>query len=337
MKTTKILLALAVPAILVSCSKDPELPYELEETIHSFAVSAAKSTAHDLLLNAGSTDGDFYVKLDVPKYMGDYSSYFKEAQLLCVYTPASGGVSSAIAAEGITTFPTEVKIDMPALCSKLGIASPKIGDKMQFATNIIHKDGTVVPGWTSTMGFNNRQPTILSMADGSDFSYCATFIAAAPLQTAYYNGGNTVVMTGYDDYIEDEASQDVTVTKLATIPAEVIKSGFTGEDYIGLEIGFDYLGLNAPAKFQLFINKKDYSVSAPSQDAASAYEGWVYSVYGEAGSLVFENFSGELDTQTNKLTFSVLCRWYIEGGDYDGYSLTWGNIDFVIDFSDIVG
>lgn len=337
MKTTKILLALAIPAILVSCSKDPELPYELEETIHTFAVSASKSTAHDLLLNAGSTDGDFYVKLDVPQYMGDYSSYLKEAQLLCVYLPVSGGVSSAIAAEGITTFPTEVKIDMPALCSKLGIASPKIGDKMQFTTNLIHKDGTVVPGWSSTMGFNFRAPSFFTMADGSDFSYCATFVAAAPLQAAYYNGGNSVVMTGYDDWIEDDASQNVTVTKMATIPAEVIKSGFSAEDYIGLEIGFDYLGLGVPAKFQLFINKKDYSVSAPSQDVAKASAGWVYSVYGEDGPLAFESFSGELDTQTNKLTFNVICRWYIKGGAYDGYSLTWGNLAFEIDFSDVVG
>jgi hypothetical protein len=82
MKTSKILLALAIPAVLASCSKEPELPYDLQGTVHSFAVSVSKSTQHDLLLNAGSTDGDFYVKLDVPQYMGDFTSYLKEVQLL---------------------------------------------------------------------------------------------------------------------------------------------------------------------------------------------------------------------------------------------------------------
>ena len=336
MKTSKILLALAIPAVLASCSKEPELPYDLQGTVHSFAVSVSKSTQHDLLLNAGSTDGDFYVKLDVPQYMGDFTSYLKEVQLLCVYTAVNGDVSSAIAAEGITTIPGEVKIDMAALCDKLGIAAPAIGDKMQFTANIVHKDGTVVPGWSSTMGFNNRAPSFFTMADGSDYSYCATFVAAAPLQLTYYAGGNSVAWTGYDDIIEDDASQAVTVTVMDSIPAVIIKPGFEADDYIGLTIGFDFLGLGVPAEFNVFINKKDYSVSAPSQAVAQAAPGWIYAVYGEGGDLTFESFNGELDTQTNKLSFTALVRWYIEDGAYEGYTLTWGTaIPFEIDFSDV--
>lgn len=336
MKTSKIFLALAIPAVLASCNKEPELPYDLQGTLHTFAVSVTKSTQHDLLLNAGSTDGEFYVNLNVPENMGDFSSYLKEVQLLCVYTAVNGDVSSAIAAEGITTIPGEVQIDMAALCDKLGIAAPAIGDKMQFAANIVHKDGTVVPGWSPTMGFNYRAPSFFTMADGSDFSYCATFTAAAPLQTAYYAGGNSVAWTGYDDYIEDDATQAVTITKMTEIPADVVKAGFTADDYIGLTIGFDFLGLGVPASYNIFINKKDYSVSAPTQTVAEAYPGWIYAVYGEGGPLKFESFNGELDTQTNVLSFTVLVRWYIQGGAYDGYSLTWGSaIPFEIDFSDV--
>lgn len=327
---------MAIPAVLAGCSKDPELPYDLEGTLHTISVSVSKNTQHDLLLAAGTTDGDYYVRLDVPKYMGDYQSYFKEAQVLCVYTPVVGDTISAIAAEGISTLPADVKIDMPALCAKLGITSPMIGDKMQFTANVIHKDGTVVPGWTPVMGFNHRAPTILSMPDGSDFSYCATFTAAAPLQTSYFAGGNSVNWNGYDDLIEDLADQPVTVTAMAEIPAEVIKPGFTAEDYIGLTLGFDFLGLGVDAEFKFFINKRDYSVTAPTQAVAQATPGWIYSVYGEGGDLTFESFNGELNTQTNVLSFTALVRWYIEDGAYAGYTITWGTaLPFEIDFSDV--
>lgn len=337
MKTNKILLALAIPAILAGCSKDPELPYDLDGVVHSFAVSVTKNTQHDLLLNAGTTDGEYYVNLDVPQYMGDYSSYFKEAQVLCVYTPVTGDAVSAVAAEGITSFPAEAQIDMAALCEKLGIASPMVGDKMQFTANVVHKDGTVVPGWSSAMGFNNRAPSFLKMADGSAYSYCATFVAAAPLQTAYYAGGNSVMMNGYDDMVEDQADQAITITKLAEIPEEAVKSGFTAADYIGLEIGFDFLGLGVPATFQLFINTRDYSVSAPDQDVATANSTWYYASigYGEDGPLYFESFSGELNTSTNILTFTVSAGWDIVGGQYDGYGVGWGQCKFIIDFTDV--
>lgn len=328
-------MALAIPAVLASCSKDPELPYDLEGTTHTFAISVTKATEYDLLLNAGSTDGNYYVKLQAPENMGDFSSYLKEVQVLCVYTSVSGDVSSAIAAEGVTSIPAEVKIDMPALCEKLGIPSPTIGDKMQFTANIIHKDGTVVPGWTSTMGFNFRAPTFFTMADGSDFSYCATYTAAAPLQQTYYQGGNTVGMIAYDDMVEDYVSTTVDVAKVATIPDDVIKPGFTAEDYIGLELSFDLFGYGKPAKFTVYINKKDYSVYAPNTTVAEADPSWILSMYGTGGPINFTGFNGELNTLTNVLDFVVTARWTITEGVYTGYSLGWGTVEYVIDFSDV--
>ena len=90
MKIRKSLIALAaLPLFVISCDKQ-ELPYDLEGVTHTFGISVDKVTTADLLLGAGPTDGNYKVALSVPEHMGDYTTYFKEAELLCVYTPASG-------------------------------------------------------------------------------------------------------------------------------------------------------------------------------------------------------------------------------------------------------
>ena len=340
MKKSRILLALAIPAVLASCNKEPELPYDLAGTTHTFAVSVTKNTQYDLLLNAGSTNGDYYVKLDVPTYMGDYTSFLKEVQLLCVYTAVNGDVSSAIAAEGITSLPAETKIDMDALCDKLGIVAPAVGDKMQFTANIIHKDGTVVPGWSPAMGFNYRAPSFFAMADGSDFSYCATFQAAAPLQTEKYAGGNNVLFTESLGSAY-EASYPAAVTRLESkdIPESVIGSGFTADDYIGLKLVFDWYGLGCDVEFYIYINAKDYSVTIPTQVVYTTDASFYYNVaygYGEKGEIRFHNASGELDTQTNILSFSMNANWDILAGAYNGMTLGFGADDYQIDFSQVL-
>lgn len=336
MKTSKILLALAIPAVLASCSKEPELPYDLEGTLHTFAVSVTKSTQHDLLLNAGSTTGDYHVILSIPNNMGDYSSYLKEVQLMCVYTSVSGTMSTAIAADGITAFPADVQIDLAALCSDLGIAAPTIGDKMQFAANIVHKDGTVVPGWSSTMGFNYRAPSFFTMPDGSKFSYCATFTAAAPLQTAKFAGGNNVLFTESLGSAY-EASYPAAVTRLASadIPEEIIGAGFTADDYIGLKLEFNWYGLS-DIEFYIFINSKDYSVNIPEQLVSKTDQTFYYDVYyenGGTGEIWFYNASAELDTQTNILSFTMNAEWDISTGAYAGAYISFGSDAYEIDFT----
>ncbi len=330
MKTSKIILAMAIPAVLAGCSKDPELPYDLEGTLHTFSVSVSKNTQYDLLLAAGTTDGDYHVRLDVPKYMGDYQSYFKEAQLLCVYTPVVGEVTSAIAAEGITSFPADVKIDMPALCAELGIPSPMIGDKMQFTANVIHKDGTVVPGWSPVMGFNHRAPTILSMPDGSKYNYCATFTAAAPLNETHFAGGNTILCTesAGSDY---EASYGAGITRMASadIPAEIYGSDFTADDIIGLIITFDWYGWGYDEQMKVYINKKDYSVSIPDQVVGQTDENfYYYGTYPYLGEFRFTNANAELDTKTSKLYVTMNAAWIIELG-----TLSFGSDNYIFDFS----
>lgn len=334
MKKTKILLALVIPALLISCSKDPELPYDLDGTLHTFAVSVTKSTKYDLLLDAGSTGGDYYVKLEVPQNMGDYSSYFKEAQLLCVYTPDSGAIKSAIAVEGITTLPAEVKIDMPALCNKLGITAPEIGDKMQFTVNIIHKDGTLVPGWTPTMGFNYRGPSFFKIADGSKFNYSATFSAAAPINEAHFAGGNTIKCTESVGAGLYEASYGADVTRMASseIPAEIYGTDFTADDIIGLIISFDWYGWGYQEKMKMYINKKDYSVIIPDQVVGQTDENFsYYSIYPYIGDFYFSNANAELNTQTSIVSVTMNAAWRIAIG-----SLSFGSDNYEFDFGTVL-
>ncbi len=305
MKLRKSLIALAaLPLFVISCDKQ-ELPYDLEGVTHTFGISVDKVTTADLLLGAGTTDGNYKVALSVPEHMGDYTTYFKEAELLCVYTPADGsGVKSAVAATGIKNLPCEVTIDMVALCENLGITAPAIGDKMQFTTNIIHKDGTVVPGWTETMGFNFMNPTFAS------FSY-ATYSAAAPLDVALYEGlnGKTIKFTESLG-TSGEASYGALVTLLTEdeiTEAGVVKAGFTAADYIGLKLTYNWYGFGVNCNYCIFINKKDYSVSAPTQIvgdvSADIILNYIFGVDYGPGQFEFENFIGELDTQTNVLIF----------------------------------
>ena len=305
MKLRKSLIALAaLPLFVISCDKQ-ELPYDLEGVTHTFGISVDKVTTADLLLGAGTTDGNDKVALSVPEHMGDYTTYFKEAELLCVYTPADGsGVKSAVAATGIKNLPCEVTIDMVALCENLGITAPAIGDKMQFTTNIIHKDGTVVPGWTETMGFNFMNPTFAS------FSY-ATYSAAAPLDVALYEGlnGKTIKFTESLG-TSGEASYGALVTLLTEdeiTEAGVVKAGFTAADYIGLKLTYNLYGFGVNCNYCIFINKKDYSVSAPTQIvgdvSADIILNYIFGVDYGPGQFEFENFIGELDTQTNVLIF----------------------------------
>ncbi|MBO5812461.1 MAG: hypothetical protein J6Q97_04455 [Bacteroidaceae bacterium] len=334
MKIRKSLIALlaALPLFVVSCDKQ-ELPYDLDGVVRTFGISVDKVTTADLLLGAGTTDGNYKVSLSVPEHMGDYTSYFKEAELLCVYTPASGDtVYSAVAATGIKTLPCEVTIDMVALCENLGITAPAIGDKMQFTTNIIHKDGTVVPGWTETMGFNFMNPTFAS------FSY-ATYSAAAPLDVALYEGldGKTIKFSESLGS-EYEASYGALVTLLTEeeiTEAGVVKAGFTAADYIGLKLTYNWYAFGYNCNYCIYINKKDYSVSAPEQVVAVTDPNFVYNVmygYGDAGNFVFYGFNGELDTQTNILTMTHNADWDITVGPYTGAYLGFGGDLYKIEF-----
>ena len=238
-------------------------------------------------------------------------------------------MKSAVAATGIKNLPCEVTIDMVALCENLGIAAPAIGDKMQFTTNIIHKDGTVVPGWTETMGFNFMNPTFAT------FNY-ATYTAAAPLDVALYEAldGKTIKFTESWG-TEYEVSYGALVTLLSEdeiTAAGAVKAGFTAADYIGLKLTYNWYGFGVNVNYCIYINKKGYSVSAPVQDVADTDESLVMwgDPYGAAygpGTYQFVNFIGELDTQTNILIFQNVAYWNVSAG-----TLSFGGDVYKVDF-----
>lgn len=323
MKLSKLFIA-ALPLFFVGCDKQ-ELPYDLEGVTHSFAVSISKVEGTDLLLNAGSTEGNYQLKLEVPANQGEYKSFFKEAEILCVFTAKGQAPISVVVATGIQSLPATVTLDLSDVCSKLDITAPQLGDKMEFTTNIVHKDGTVVPGWSEFMGFNNRNVTYLQMEDGSKYNYCATYAAYAPLDLTKYVDGTVTFTESVGS--PGEATYDATVTVLTEIPDEVVMPGFTKEDYHGMKLTFDWYGMGQNIDYCIYINKKDYSVSAPTQNVNT---NWTYPYYTEAygyGTLQFLAFDGSLDTETNVISYTATAYWNVSAG-----TLNFGADNYKIQF-----
>lgn len=316
MKLRKSLIALAaLPLFVISCDKQ-DLPYDLDGVVHTFAISVDIVDSTDVKLEPGTTNGNYKVTLSVPEYMGNYKEYFKEAELICVFSSSSADtIYSVVAESGIKELPYEATIDMPALCQKLGITAPTYGDKMVFTTNIIHKDGTIVPGWTPEMGFNFMNTTFAEVNR-------TTYKAAMPLDTAFYYAldGKTIKFTESleSDY---EASYGALVTLLSEAEVEdagVVKAGLTAADYIGLKLTYDWYGFGVDCNYCIFINKIDYSVSAPTQIVGDVSADIILNDilgadYGP-GQFEFNNFIGELDTQTNVLTFQHAARVIVSVG-----------------------
>lgn len=323
MKLSKLFIAAALPLFIASCEQ--ELPYDLDGVTQSFAVSINKAVGSDLLLSAGSTEGDYKLVLEVPANQGDYKGFFKEAQILCVFTAKGEAPTSAVVAEGVTSFPATVTLSLVEVCKELGIEAPQLGDKMEFTTNIVHKDGTVVPGWTEVMGFNNRNVTYLQMEDGSKYNYCATYAAYAPLDLTKYVDGTVTFTESVGS--PGEYTYSASMIVLPEIPEEVVMAGFTKEDYLGLKLTFDWYGMEQNVDYCIYLNKKDYSVSAPNQTVHPDYYIEGYSeVYGN-GKLIFKAFNGALDTETNLLKYTATADWQVSAG-----TLSFGADNYMIQF-----
>lgn len=324
MKLSKLFIAAVLPLFIVGCDKQ-ELPYDLEGVTHSIAVSVSKQVGSDLLLSAGSTEGKYALELALPANQGEYQSFFKEAQILCVFTEKGKPTRSVVVKEGITSLPATVDLNLADVCVKLGIEAPQLGDKMEFTVNVVHKDGTVVPGWTELMGYNNRNVTYLQMEDGSKYNYCATYAAYAPLDlTKFVERTVTFTESVGSPY---QASYDAAVSILAEIPEDVIMAGFTKDDYIGMKLTFDWYGYGQNVEYCIYINKKDYSVSAPTQ---MVYEKFYLEGYTEAygdGNLIFKAFNGALDTEKNIISYTATADWECAAG-----VLSFGADNFVIQF-----
>ena len=312
MKFTKILMIMGIALTLFSCEQ--KLPYPLDETIHGVVIDISKTPKTDMTLSAGVTTDKISLTLIIPEQQGDYSM-LKEAEVMCIYEPASGARKSVIVKTGITSFPAIVSVDMPALCSALGITSPTIGDRMTFVPNVILKSGLTIPGWNPATGmYNNTAFTGWQVKVGVNtraYQYRTRYTAYAPFYQEHYQGIITC--------IEDGDSYPVRVTPLsATDLPEDMPVGATASDLYGMLVEgiWDDGGV-----LKIWVNKLDFSLIIPDQIVIKA---WSYLSYGKY-DMIFHPIEGSFDinTLTNVISFTVETDW----GPY-----TFGDVEYELHF-----
>ena len=308
MKLNKILIVLgAASLLLTSCDRD--LPYPLDDVTRGVLIDVTKTSKTDQTFSEGTTSGNYGLTLQIPWQQGDYS-HMKEAQLLCVFTPVSGGsVKSAVVQEGINVFPVNVQLNLADICSKLGITYPSIGDKFEFTTNVILNGGTVIPGWTKEMGFNNRSFTGWDV-DGRSYSFRASYSAYAPFLPEVYQGPAICD--------EDGGEYPVVVTPLPAgeVPSN-LPGGLTADDVYGMLIENIW---DTGGKLKVWFNKTDFTLIIPDQ---TIIEAWTYGSYGTYPFLFKTALNGEADTSNSALKFTVSTSW----GPY-----TFGSPNYIIKF-----
>ena len=165
-----IYLAFAMLSLLfISQSCDEELPYPIDEVKRGVVVDLVRVAGTDGILADGLTTGNYKVKISIPEQQGDYS-FMSHVQLLGVLQAADGTFSSEVVVDNITEFPKEIQIDIADAYSKLDKTAPSLGEILFITANIVLKDGSVIPGWTKEIGFNNKELAGW-LIDGRNYSY----------------------------------------------------------------------------------------------------------------------------------------------------------------------
>lgn len=198
MRYIQLFMATVLMALLtVSCDQD--LPYPLDDVKNGVVIDIARIEGTDGVLSVGMVSGNYKIKLTIPKQQGDYSM-LDYAQLLCVFTDASGKTTSKVVADNIKEFPKEITIDFADVYNKFGLSVPALGETIYFTTNSVLKDGYVVSGWNEYSGFNNKAFTGWEV-DGRAYSYNVRYAVACPLVLDDFTGDlvvtdNTVFYEG---------------------------------------------------------------------------------------------------------------------------------------------
>ena len=296
MKTNKISIAFAL-ALTVMAGCEPKLPYDLEGTEHCVILNINKVAGSSTTLSTDKSQGDYQVLLTVPEQQGDISM-LKEAQVMAVYTDGAKNKKSAIVAEGITSFPATVKLNMTDVCSKLGVANIEIGDRLEFTPCSTLKSGTQVNGWSELSGFNYQGSTGWAMADGSSYSFRVSYTAFAPFHKEKFQGNAVPFMddSGYADVCK--------VTQISEMPdASAIPVGVSESDLVGLKVeGNIFFGGDV---FYLWINTQDYTLVMPDQVICPNFTYGAYGTYDAIAS----KCEGEVDTLNNELSFYFYSLW----------------------------
>lgn len=185
MRYIQLFMATVLMALLtVSCDQD--LPYPLDDVKNGVVIDIARIEGTDGVLSAGIVSGNYKIKLTIPKQQGDYSM-LDYAQLLCVFTDASGKTTSKVVVDNIKEFPKEITIDFADVYNKLGLSAPALGETIYFTTNSVLKDGYVVYGWNEYSGFNNKAFTGWEV-DGRAYSYNVRYAVVCPIVLDDFTG-----------------------------------------------------------------------------------------------------------------------------------------------------
>ena len=312
----KIFLAFTMLSLLfLSQSCDKELPYPIDEVKRGVVIDIVRVAGTDGLLSEGLTTGNYKIKITMPEQQGDYS-FMSHAQLLAVLELADGTYTTQVAVDNITEFPKEITINMADVYSKLGKGTPSLGQTLYFTMNAVLKDGSVVPGWTKEMGFNNKAFSGW-LIDGRTYSYNVRYAVACPLDKNPTTGTfiGTFVCDEVTPYGND--SYNVTLSHNPSLPAAAdIPKGVTPANLYGVKISPISPNIWVPSidNITIWINTEDLSLVIPDQDTGDDYS--------NGADILWYNFrNASVSTCNSTLQFTM--NPYIPGlGGWGAFTLT---------------
>ncbi len=251
---------------LLSASCDRELPYPIDEVKHSVVVDIYPLSGTDKVLSAGVVDGNYKVQISIPSQQGDYSMLDK-VQLLAVFQD-SIGESAKLIKDDIREFPLDIEVDIATIYKEFGKVVPDFGEILYLTTNVVLKEGSIIPGWTEYTGFNNKAFTGW-IVDGRSYSYHVRYPVVCTLELADFEG-KLSIDDGADTY-------DVVGKKKSDTELEII--GFEGSTVPVL----------------IVIDPTDHTVKVPKTILADSY-GPYHNFYIEG--------KGTIDACNGKITFT---------------------------------
>lgn len=318
MKTNRIIVFAGILAAICSCGKQ-QLPYDLEGTEHGVVVNIRKAAGSSTTL-ATDKSGDYKVVLSLIEQQGD-ASMLKEVQLMAIYTDGAKNKKSAKVVEGITSLPQTLTIDIADVCTKLGVETISIGDRIEFTPCVTLNSGTQIDGWTSYGGFNNTVFTSWQQADGP-YAYRVAYTAFAPFIKSKYQGAAVPWTSDFGE------SGTVKVTQITDLPeAKWIPSGVADTDLVGLHIEGDMfwskgvMGTSmGDEEIYLWINTQDFTVILPDQVMSAVF---AYPGLGDAGKVGYlGEGEGEVDTLNHRISIYFVPTFgagYWFGGGFEMY------------------
>lgn len=270
MKYIKLLIATAfVSMATISCDRD--LPYPLDDVNRGVVIDIVRSADTDGIFSAGTTDGNYKVRLQIPSQQGEYSQ-LDYVQLICVYTDPQGNTTSKVIEDNIRDLPKEITLNIADMYSKFGLIEPRLGEVCEITTNCVLKNSYVVYGWNEYSGFNNKAFTGW-LVDDRPYSYRVRYPVVCQLDLDDFVGTMTMtdnsVFYGGDTY-------PVTIVKISETELEIV----------------DFF---EDSNLRVIIDPTVHTVSVPKQV--------LYPTFGSYTNF-FVSASGTIDACNTMITFS---------------------------------